>query len=171
MKICGKCGLLKDSSLFYKDCSTSDGLKSICISCKKDQAKKYYKNNTELCKDKAQQWKHMNPEKNKAIYTSYRLANPDKVKQSNKNARMKRRDSSQKYDLERKKLFPEKLMAKYLVRKAIRKGMLIKESCKICGKKYVHAHHQDYSKPLDVIWLCPSHHKKIHLGTLLTTTC
>ena len=45
----------------------------------------------------------------------------------------------------------------FLVRK------LEKKPCEKCGtSKYVHAHHDDYSKPLDVLWLCPLHHKQRH---------
>lgn len=37
-------------------------------------------------------------------------------------------------------------------------------NCSKCGKPHpkVHGHHSDYSKPLDVIWLCPSCHMKLH---------
>jgi len=46
---------------------------------------------------------------------------------------------------------------------AVKKGVLKRGVCKECGSdKYVHAHHEDYSKPLDVIWLCALHHVKIH---------
>ena len=46
---------------------------------------------------------------------------------------------------------------------AIRKGKLIKEPCVDCGvEEKIHAHHEDYSKPLDVVWVCAAHHKKYH---------
>ncbi len=31
--------------------------------------------------------------------------------------------------------------------------------CSDCGETKVEAHHEDYSKPLDVEWLCKKHHK------------
>lgn len=31
-----------------------------------------------------------------------------------------------------------------------------------CGDINSHAHHKDYFKPLDVIWLCVEHHKFLH---------
>lgn len=35
--------------------------------------------------------------------------------------------------------------------------------CEKCGSSdTVHAHHDDYSKPLDVRWLCPQHHREWH---------
>lgn len=39
-----------------------------------------------------------------------------------------------------------------------------KKPCKICNTtKRLHAHHPDYSKPLDIIWLCALHHKQVHM--------
>jgi hypothetical protein len=36
-------------------------------------------------------------------------------------------------------------------------------SCELCGEETrLHAHHRDYSKPLDVTWLCPACHQNIH---------
>jgi hypothetical protein len=41
-----------------------------------------------------------------------------------------------------------------------------KQPCLVCGvSKRVHAHHKDYSKPLDVDWYCPKHHKEIHANS------
>ncbi len=45
---------------------------------------------------------------------------------------------------------------------AIRKGRLTKQPCAVCGSLNAHAHHEDYSKPLDVMWLCPAHHNARH---------
>jgi hypothetical protein len=47
------------------------------------------------------------------------------------------------------------------VSNAIRSGKLERQDCEICGKK-AQAHHEDYSKPLDVIWLCTEHHSLRH---------
>ena len=35
--------------------------------------------------------------------------------------------------------------------------------CSICEKPNAVAHHPDYDLPLDVVWLCPSHHRQEHL--------
>jgi len=43
-------------------------------------------------------------------------------------------------------------------------GKIKRGVCCICGNKRSYAHHENYNKPLDIIWLCPSHHKKYHLG-------
>ena len=44
----------------------------------------------------------------------------------------------------------------------IRRGLLIKYPCEICGDKDVQAHHQDYNKPYDITWLCKYHHQEHH---------
>lgn len=57
---------------------------------------------------------------------------------------------------------PEKVKARSAVSNAIRDGKLIRQPCH-CGRKG-HAHHPDYSKPLEVEWLCPLHHSREHNG-------
>lgn len=55
--------------------------------------------------------------------------------------------------------------AYYTLRNAIKSGKVQKEKCKQCGLP-AHAHHPDYSRPLSVQWLCPLHHKKLHLSSI-----
>ncbi len=57
---------------------------------------------------------------------------------------------------------PEWVVAHNAVSKAVRAGKLVKKPCEVCGASFVHAHHPDYSEPLEVIWLCPAHHRMIH---------
>jgi hypothetical protein len=45
---------------------------------------------------------------------------------------------------------------------AIRDGRLIRQPCEVCGALNVEAHHDDYSKPLTVRWLCRRHHLEHH---------
>ncbi len=48
----------------------------------------------------------------------------------------------------------------------IKKGKLRKKSCVVCGKKTVLPHHEDYSNPFKVIWLCEEDHKDYHDGKI-----
>ena len=44
----------------------------------------------------------------------------------------------------------------------LKRGSIVKEPCAICGDSHAEAHHEDYSKPLEVIWLCREHHLSHH---------
>lgn len=66
------------------------------------------------------------------------------------------------YESKYRSRFPEKHAAHIIVNNAIRNKKLVKEPCFMCGCNNVHAHHVDYDKPLEVIWLCPTCHKRIH---------
>lgn len=59
-----------------------------------------------------------------------------------------------------RKLYPERYTAEKRVSSAIRSGKLISRPCEVCGGTKSQAHHDDYSKPLDVRWLCAVHHKE-----------
>ncbi len=58
---------------------------------------------------------------------------------------------------------PLKVRARDAVRYALRMGWLVKEPCH-CGETEVQGHHEDYSKPLDVEWLCAKCHSKKEQG-------
>lgn len=45
----------------------------------------------------------------------------------------------------------------------VKRGRVKKQPCEVCGStERVHGHHHDYSKPLDVRWLCKEHHHEEH---------
>lgn len=102
-----------------------------------------------ICKARAAQ-KHrerLGKEKQLAYQRSYYQENREKI-------------------LEKRKTDPE-IKFKYAVRsitnKAIRNGILVRQSCEVCGtSEKVEAHHDDYNKPLEVRWLCRTHHDEHH---------
>ena len=99
-------------------------------------------------------------------YRLYRLANGDK-----------QRAWHREYDRRMYKLHPEReqarrrryrdkykdrIKANRKVSYAIKHGLLTKQLCEVCGGSKVVAHHDDWSKPLVVMWLCELHHKARH---------
>lgn len=58
--------------------------------------------------------------------------------------------------------------AQVILGNAVKYGKVSKQPCWVCGGK-AEAHHPDYDRPLDVVWLCPEHHKKAHAAVLMDT--
>ena len=48
----------------------------------------------------------------------------------------------------------------------LRRGTLKRGLCSVCGNPNTQPHHGDYSKPLDVVWLCVKHHLQAHGKTM-----
>ena len=57
---------------------------------------------------------------------------------------------------------PERDRARKVVQNALKRGRLVKSPCGDCGAVKVEGRHEDYSKPLEVIWLCRICHRKRH---------
>lgn len=93
--------------------------------------------------------------------------NPEnKAKERDKNRISYRKNPKQvttKAIAEWRKNNPEKNKAHRAVFCALRNGTLFREPCEHCPEHNwdVQAHHPDYSKPLQVVWLCRKHHQLI----------
>lgn len=61
--------------------------------------------------------------------------------------------------------FPEKQRARWLLQKAVERGVIKKLPCEVCGNKKTDGHHNNYSKPLVIMWVCRKCHGSIHRGT------
>lgn len=79
------------------------------------------------------------------------------------------RERKRVQERERHHAQPERARAHQKVRTALRNGTLVKPmKCSIDDhscKGRIEAHHPDYSKPLAVIWLCTSHHRRVSSET------
>lgn len=54
-------------------------------------------------------------------------------------------------------------LARSALYKALRVGTIVRQPCEVCGATHrIHAHHDDYSKPLAIRWLCSLHHRQHH---------
>lgn len=56
----------------------------------------------------------------------------------------------------------EKRKARNKIKNAIARGLVERKPCEVCGEKDTHAHHDDYSKPMEVRFLCRKHHAEHH---------
>jgi hypothetical protein len=67
-----------------------------------------------------------------------------------------------KYKKHQKERSPEKVAARDKVYHALKIGLLVKGPCEICNNPKTEGHHDDYSKPLEVRWLCRKCHLDFH---------
>ena len=58
--------------------------------------------------------------------------------------------------------YRQRALARANARHAIRSGKLARQPCEQCGTEPAQAHHDDYSQPLNVRWLCRHHHREHH---------
>ena len=79
--------------------------------------------------------------------------------QQDRDSRKRHYDKRLAYDLARDK---QKVRARLMVRHRIASGSIVRQPCEKCGKPKAHAHHDDYSKPLSIRWLCQLHHMEVH---------
>lgn len=100
--------------------------------------------------------------RNAARCRRWRKRNPEKARELKRNSghRGYYKTAARKY----RTAYPEKTLAHNRVMKAILRGRLIRPShCSNCKRACKpEAHHDDYSKPLEVRWLCKTCHMKHH---------
>jgi hypothetical protein len=73
----------------------------------------------------------------------------------------RREETKKRAKLAYRERYSLKAQAHDSVSNAMRDGRIKKQPCEICGS-VAHAHHDDYSKPLEVRWLCIKHHVEWH---------
>lgn len=124
-KLCIKCKQLKDAEHFYKHPAMKDGRLGKCSLC---------------CRTESV----ANREKNLERYREHDRRRGSTEERIARNVRTTRK---------RREAFPWKHGAHREVQKALKNGVLLKAPCSVCGVAKVEAHHEDYEKPLDVVWL------------------
>jgi len=55
-----------------------------------------------------------------------------------------------------------KIRAQDKLKYHVRVGHIKRQPCERCGNPKTHGHHEDYDKPLEVVWLCARCHKARH---------
>lgn len=96
----------------------------------------------------------------KADVTRHREANVEQIREYDRTRHL----ASEKREQRRRwaKANPHKISAQKKAQRAIALGELTKQPCEACGEAKVDAHHDDYTKPLAVRWLCRRHHRQHH---------
>jgi hypothetical protein len=163
LKTCSKCHRELLVEEFPERPDSPDGHRNHCKDCRKKYGESYRdKNSTRLDLYDAERYK------NNRKYIMRRVAihrkkNIDKIRAYDRKRGCKYPDGSyRKGHNEWVKKTPGAASAHQAVYRAILSGVLKKGPCRVCGSKRSLAHHDDYSKPFDVIRLCHVHHRTRH---------
>lgn len=132
-KKCWSCGYEFPLDDLKKDNRYPTGREAECKKCHNERGRIYAKNNRAKEWNRLKNWREKNKKHCYEQSLSYRQTPQGKLKRNANNK----------------------------VYYAIKTGKLSKQNCEICGKT-AHAHHEDYSKPLQVNWLCRTHHAERH---------
>ena len=149
-KKCSACRKIKSIKDFW--CYKSKRRNSIkiavpskCKVCAVIYHKKWYYSSD------GQAFKHLNKERRNSQHKKYRQSKKGKIVQIRKANKMWLK-------------YPEKRRAREQLRYAVRTGKIIKSLCEVCNDSVVFGHHNDYNKPLEVNWLCMTHHREVHFN-------
>jgi len=188
MKTCNRCGVQKPLDDFRKAAKMVSGYLNQCKECVKLKARQDYAANkahydaynklrhqSPGYRAYIKQLRQRSPEKYKAYDKQYRQS-PDRkayLKQYYQSPEWKAFDKLRRQSpdykaakLKRTAVYyaksPLKYKAHMAVKNAVKNGKLERLPCLYCGAPETEAHHPDYSKPLDVQWLCRTCHMKQH---------
>ena len=171
MKTCKTCGIEKEETEFFKKRQkTREGS---CKICKKERVKylisldplahaekERLRSETRRKTPEFKEWRKDHQKRNRKLISqkAIEMYHKTNVLETQRVWKERNREKLKKYAQECRKKFPFKVIARRYVRKAIAEGIIVKpEECSECLKKCnAEAHHEDYSRPLDVIWLCRS---------------
>jgi ribosomal protein S27AE len=134
MKQCFKCKAIKPFEEFYKHQRMADGHLNKCKECSKNDASNHRIKNLEKVR----------------AYDRERAKKPERIKAATEITKAWREEDSRR------------VLAHASVAKAIRSGSLLRQPCVRCGEPKSVAHHEDYDRPLDIVWLCQPCHKQRH---------
>jgi len=142
---------------------------SRCKTCVAEYKKQHYLKDKDKYKARSSERRKRIPaEEMREYYREYREKNREEL-----NRKTRERNAKDNYKKSRErwarysKNNPLKEWSRNELTKAIQRGDIIRpDKCSECGKECVpDGHHEDYRKPLDVIWLCRTCHGKRHRKT------
>jgi ribosomal protein S27AE len=146
-KACRVCGETKPVDDFYRAPENRDGRSNRCKACQAVYYQGYQQSHRKGIAETQASWYDQNRERIIERQREYYRSNRDSVQ-----SRIKRWRAAN----------PEKEQARVQVRVAMEAGEIGKQPCSQCGEEKAEAHHGDYTKPLDVRWLCRRCHRRHH---------
>ncbi len=140
-KLCKACGKTRLTKLFQLR-------QSVCNQCRSAKRRRLYAENPDKVNQPNYAWRKTNRDKINAGHKRWRIKNKKKILNYTRQTRLR---------------YPDKSRARGILNNAVQRGKIIKGRCEVCGSVKVQGHHPDYSKPLDVVWLCVKHHSEVEV--------
>lgn len=154
---CYVCKEIKDLVLFSRSKNKCMGYSYICKKCTNKKNKEYRLSHLEYFRNYDKNYSRENKEKNNERQRKY-------------NKDPKRKEYMREYHkIHKTNCKTDKIRARVKLNAKIQRGTMIKSPCSICGNIKSEAHHSDYLKPFEVIWLCKEHHTELHNNLKLST--
>ena len=147
MKACFKCKQFKPYDAFYAAPGMRDGVAGKCKECTKADVRANYREHI----DKYKEYERGRAMAQHRVEARARYEKTPAGRQALRRAHVKFITKN-----------PLKRAAHIACGNAIRDGRIKRQPCEVCGSEKAQAHHDDYSKPLDVRWLCTTHHAEWH---------
>lgn len=148
MKTCFKCGIPKDVEQFYKHPQMADGRLGKCKDCTK----------ADVIANRADKIEHYREAERVRSNLPHRVQARKDYSTTPEGIQAMRR--GRKAWVLRN---PRKKAAETLFGNWLRYHKELRQPCSVCGSTgRVHGHHENYDKPLDVVWYCPAHHSARH---------
>lgn len=149
-KECSGCNRVLPASCFFRHRDRATGLQSRCKECARQWERE--RRNSRQARGPRTDWKKR----------SDRKSARDRQKREQKDPQFLaiHREAERRYASK-----PEnraKIKARAKLKHLVRTGKIARGACEVCGKPNAEAHHHDYSKPLDVQWLCRNCHVRVH---------
>lgn len=175
MKKCPRCKIEKLFSEFNKCRTRKDGHSVYCKKCTKIKDKEYRNSENGKCYIESDKYRESHRKANK----KYRSSNQDKIKEyrstdeyrviHNRGNRKYKKTERGKEAVRRqckryREKYPEKVCARHLINNSVASGKTERPNhCTVCFKECTpEGHHEDYTKPLEVVWLCSQCHNNVH---------
>lgn len=148
LRECRGCGAVKPLDEFVSNAKCRHGRGHICTDCTRARQRRYAHEHRDAARGRNAAWRDANPERAAEHQRRYREKHAAELSEKGKIRRREER---------------ERILARSIMNHAIRAGALRRGTCERCGSmEHVEGHHPDYSKPLDVVWLCAKCHKIEH---------
>lgn len=176
-RVCSKCKTWKPRAAFSVEPRTRHGMAARCTDCENARSLAYTRENLELTRktrrESARRAYAADPDKFRAKCKAAR-SDPEYRARINasaaashrrrmaEDAQYAERTRQVRRDRRNRVSDREKVLAREKLRHAVYAGKVVRQPCEKCAAPFAHGHHDDYSKPLDVRWLCPACHIKEH---------